>query len=366
MGVGSPRADLDRLVNDVYEAAIVPELWPKALAEMAGLADAAFASLLTFDGSVLRWTGTPEAIDLIDSFKTVEATIPNCRILAAIHKKPFGFITDADLFTDDEIERDPFYTEFLRPRGYGWMVGNVFDAPTGELIAISAERRFDRGPVERRYVTALDRMRPHYARAAMLAARLGLERAAAMTKVLDLLRLPAAVLQESGALFAANESFCQLIPSIFEDRRARLAAKDERADALVAAALASRKVGARSVQSIPLQATTDGAPMVVHLLPVCGVARDIFARGVTIVVVTPISRRDAPQASVLQSLFDLTPGEARVAKGLAEALSPDVIALHLGLSRETVRTRVKSTLSKTGLHRQSELANLLAGLPGAG
>jgi hypothetical protein len=62
MGVGSPSADLDRLVDGVYEAAIVSELWPKALAEMAGLADAAFASLLTFDGSVLRWTGTPEAM----------------------------------------------------------------------------------------------------------------------------------------------------------------------------------------------------------------------------------------------------------------------------------------------------------------
>jgi DNA-binding CsgD family transcriptional regulator len=275
-------------------------------------------------------------------------------------------MTDADLFTDEEIDRDPFYTDFLRPRGYGWMVGNVFDAPTGELIAISAERKFARGPVEPRYVAALDRLRPHYARAAMLAARLGLERAAAMTKVLDLLRLPAAVLRENGALFAANESFGRLIPSIFEDRRARLVAKDERADALVAAALASRKGGPRPVQSIPLRTANHGAPMVVHLLPVCGSARDIFARGVAIVVVTPVSRRDAPQASVLQGLFDLTPGEARVAKGLAEALSPDAIALHLGLSRETVRTRVKSILSKTGLHRQSELANLLAGLPGPG
>ncbi len=184
----------------------MPELWPKALAEMAKLVDGAFASLVTFDGSVLRWTGTPEAIELIDSFKTVEATIPNRRILSAIQKKPPGFITDADLLTDEQIESDPFYTEFLRPRGYGWMVGNVFDAPTGELICLSAERRLDRGPVEPRYVAALDRLRPHYARAAMLAARLGLERAAAMTKMLDLLRLPAAVLQQSGAVFAANES----------------------------------------------------------------------------------------------------------------------------------------------------------------
>ena len=53
-------------------------------------------------------------------------------------------------------------------------------------------------------------------------------------EMLDLLRFPAAVLQENGALFAANESFGRPISSIFEDRRARLVAKDEKADALVA------------------------------------------------------------------------------------------------------------------------------------
>ena len=229
MGGSARGADLDGLIDRIYEAALLPVAWPKALADLADLADAAFASLVTFDGSVLRWTGTPEAIALIDNYKSVETITPNSRIAAFPRKDHSGFFTDFDLLSPDEIEKDPFYTDFLRPRGYGWVVATHAKIPTGETLFISAERRFERGPVEAEYVRLLDGLRPHYARAAMFAARLELERAAAMAKILDLLRLPAAVLRANGSLFAANDSFSQLVPTVFQDRRARLSAKDPRA-----------------------------------------------------------------------------------------------------------------------------------------
>jgi DNA-binding CsgD family transcriptional regulator len=361
MGGRARGADLNGLIDRIYEAALLPDAWPKALADLTELADAAFASIFTFDGSVLRWTGTPEAIALIDSYKSVETITPNSRIPRAL-RIDMGFFTDFDLLSRAEIEADPFYTEFLRPRGYGWAVGTYANLPSGESLIISAERRFERGPVETEYVRLLDGLRPHYARAAMLAARLELERAAAMTRILDLLRLPAAVLKANGSLFAANDSFSELAPAVFQDRRTRLTAKDQRADSMLETALAWRSGDHRGVRSFPVPSSDERPAMVVHLVPVCGEARDIFSRGVNVLVVTPIDRRKAPQASVLQGLFDLTPSEARVAKGVAEAHSVDAIALSLGLSRETVRTRLKSILAKTGLHRQSELANLLAGM----
>jgi hypothetical protein len=50
MGVGSGSTDFDGLVDGAYEAAIIPDQWPRALADMAKLVDGAFASLVTFDG----------------------------------------------------------------------------------------------------------------------------------------------------------------------------------------------------------------------------------------------------------------------------------------------------------------------------
>jgi DNA-binding CsgD family transcriptional regulator len=354
-------ASLESLIEQIYESAVVPDAWPKALAALADLADAAFASLVTFDKRVLRWTGTPDAIALIDSYKSVEAILPNPRLAAMVRNDHAGFVTDFELLSRNDIEKSRFYTDFLRPRGYGWVVGIQIKISTGQHLIMSAERKFERGPVEAKYVRLLDGLRPHYARAAMLATSLELARAAAMAKVLDILRLPAAVLQASGSLSAANEPFFRLVPSVFQDRRRRLSAKDERLDLLLEAALARRRDEHRAVQSIPVPASSDQSPMVVHIIPVCGQARDIFAGVVYLLIVTPVYRRSAAQTSVIQGLFGLTPSEARVAKKVAEAHSVDAIAFDLGLTRETVRTRLKSILRKTGLHRQSELANLLAG-----
>jgi DNA-binding CsgD family transcriptional regulator len=65
---------------------------------------------------------------------------------------------------------------------------------------------------------------------------------------------------------------------------------------------------------------------------------------------------------VLQGLFDLTPVEARVARGIAERQTVAAMALAFGTSRATVRTQLRAVLAKTGLRRQAELANLLAGV----
>ena len=57
----------------------------------------------------------------------------------------------------------------------------------------------------------------------------------------------------------------------------------------------------------------------------------------------------------------------RVAKRVAPALTRgrtiQPIATEAGLTRNTVRSRVKAVLAKTGTSRQAEAAALLAGLP---
>jgi DNA-binding CsgD family transcriptional regulator len=106
--------------------------------------------------------------------------------------------------------------------------------------------------------------------------------------------------------------------------------------------------------------------MILHLLPVRGAANDIFSQATSLLVVTPVDRAVVPTAKVLQGLFDLTPAEARVARGIGEAQTVEALALSAGVSIETVRSQLKAVLSKTGLSRQQELINLLAGnmLPG--
>jgi DNA-binding CsgD family transcriptional regulator len=64
-------------------------------------------------------------------------------------------------------------------------------------------------------------------------------------------------------------------------------------------------------------------------------------------------------ARSLQSLFGLTPSEARVAQLLAEGKGLKHVATRLGLALSTVKTHVQRALAKTGTSRQAELTKII-------
>lgn len=355
--------DLERLIDSIYEAALVPEQWTGVLHAVTDLADGAFASLFVQSRGELRWIGTPEANALIADYVALGRPDFNSRIERAKRLSPVGFISDQDIFSFEEMNKDPFYTEFLRPRGYGWVADSHIVSPSGDMISISSERRFARGPFTRHDLAVLNQLGPHLARASLLSARLGFQRAKAMAEALQMLGLPGATLRESGRLSACNPLFEALMPAVFEDRLTRVTLTDENADALLAQALTadSRGMAAHVVASIPIPAVPGRVPFIVHVVPVFGVGRDIFSQAAFVVVVTPVDRGAVPTAEVVQGLFDLTPAEARTARAIAEGRTTAVIAAETGLSQETIRSQLKSVFAKTGLNSQSKLANLLSG-----
>ena len=364
MANSTEQSRLDR----IYEAAVVPEFWPEVIDDLVRLSEAALGSLFAISGGMSRWIGTPAAEKMISDFFALGNQYPNSRIPRGMALRPTGFFTDYDLFTKEEIARDPFYQEFLHPRGYGWVAATEFAVPSGDTLIFSLERQYSRGNFEPAFVDRLNSLRPHIGRAALLAARLDLQRARTMTQALEIVGLPAAVLRTGGAMYAANARFEKLIPEVVRDRSKRLTLVDASADSLFASALSGRE-NLRTpgqVQSVPVAARGSHPAMIFHLLPVCRAAHDIFARANAIVVVTVVDRHAVPGANVLQGLFDLTPAEARVARGIAERQTVAAMALAFGVSRETIRTQLREVLAKTGLRRQAELANLLAGaqLPG--
>ena len=78
-------------------------------------------------------------------------------------------------------------------------------------------------------------------------------------------------------------------------------------------------------------------------------------------ILTPVARPNAPPVELIQSLFDLTPAEAKVARGLASGETLEEIAAANNLSRNTIRSQLRGALEKTGSRRQAELVALLGG-----
>jgi DNA-binding CsgD family transcriptional regulator len=359
--------DEDNIADKVYEAAFVPELWPEVLDAISKRTESAFGTLFTYREGVTKFVGTEETVRVVSEFLALNQPKLNSRIDAGVALNSPGFITDHDMFTDEQMACDPFYVDFMYPRGYGWVAATYFPLPTGDTAFVSFERQRVRGPFERNFVAMLDNLRPHLGRSAVLSTRMGLKRAQAMTQALHAVGIPSAVLNSTGGIYVANDLFQKLIPAIVLDRRQRATLADVAADALLEDAIArQRKSGSEQSRSIPVAAEGDRPPYIFHLVPIRGAARDVFASGSSLLIATPIDKGTVPTAEVLQGLFDLTPAEARVARGIAEGKTIDALALASAVSRETVRTQLGAVLAKTGLNRQAELVALLSGaaLPG--
>ena len=348
----------DDLVDKIYEAALVPNLWPDILQRIGDLVNGSAGFLFGVRDGYVSAVSNPAFAPYLPIFMEEGWSQRDKTLGRAMALNHAGFVIDADLMTDQEIATDEVYHLF-RQYGIGYRAGTIVPISNGDSLALVLARHQEFGPVPRSVVTFLDGLRPHLARSALTANRLGFERARAQAEAMQAVGLPAAVLRAGGRLFAANALFEETMPPLFQDR-ARVALTDPVADAMLADAIAMLPF-AGAVKSLPIAAGEGRVPMVAHLVPVRGVANDIFSFATSLLVVIPVDKAAVPTADVLQGLFDLTPAEARVARGIAGALSIDEVAVAQSVSRETVRSQLKSVLTKTGLSRQTELVSLLAG-----
>ena len=114
------------------------------------------------------------------------------------------------------------------------------------------------------------------------------------------------------------------------------------------------------MRSFPLRDADDKAAMVAHIIPIRRSALEIFAGSYALLVLTPVAAPTAPPIELMRSLFDLTPSEARVARGLAAGETLEEIAANGGVAISTVRSQLRQVLEKTGCTRQAEVVSLLA------
>jgi DNA-binding CsgD family transcriptional regulator len=137
---------------------------------------------------------------------------------------------------------------------------------------------------------------------------------------------------------------------------------DKAANSLWQSALAGLSSTVADVRSFAVRSPQMRDVTVVHLLPTTGLARDIFNGAYGLMVFTPVHTDEGVDAKVIRALFDLTPSEARVARGIAQGRTVAEIARTSGLTLGTVRSQLKAVFAKTGSHRQTDVAVLLAGL----
>ena len=196
-----------------------------------------------------------------------------------------------------------------------------------------------------------------------VAARLHLARAQAASQALAALGLAAMVLDDTGKVLAANSLVENLVNLVHWRAGDKVTLRDRRADEMLAEALARIALNDNGgVRSFPVRDATTDTLMVGHVVPIKFSARDIFASSSAVFVLMPVTAPSAPPVELVMSLFDLTPAEARVARGLASGKTVDDLAGDNGVSANTVRVQVRGVLEKTGCQRQTDVVALLGGI----
>ncbi len=345
----------------IYEAAFVPDLWPAILKDLADMTESKGGLLLSTKHKALNWTASESVYDAFDEYLQ-GGWFRRCgRRVCLLEKAHSAFLTELDYWTEDELENNEIYQTFFYPRDLGWSAGTGLIMPTGDHIVVSVERNHERGPIEEPFIELLNSLRPHIARASMIAARMGLQTATTAKEAFSKLSVPVMLLGLDGVSVECSDDLAQMSDVIRWDAQGRFALKDGDANGLLQTALASLDKHS-AVQSFAVK-DNDGRPVhVAHIVPISGSAHDIFAKGYALLVFNPIDSKTRPSADLLRSLFDLTAAEASVARELGAGVSVEKIAEEGGVSINTVRTQIRKILEKTGCNRLPEVVSLISNI----
>jgi DNA-binding CsgD family transcriptional regulator len=352
-------------VENITASALLGEGWEEALHSFAYACGAHGAVLMRNNHSkMLAAITTEEVADTVSAFAAGRAP-PSSRYRRVVVGPKIGFRVDHDDYRQEQLDRDPFYQEFLRPVGFFWHANVALTFGRDEFVELSLKRRIKAGPYQREDAATLDTALPGLRAAGRLAARTLDCQALGISTLLRDRGDPLYRLDHKGRVLATEAiepaaSATHPVSVICGRLRARESGAQAAIDHAVAVAVA--RPGA--VALAPLD-RGGKCRRFLQVVPVPGRARDIFLSAAAIAILidveSPPPTRRLDAASLGQA-FGLTDREADVACLIAEGLSPADIATRLRMQPATARVHLRSIFEKTGTRRQPELVALLGHL----
>jgi DNA-binding CsgD family transcriptional regulator len=271
-------------------------------------------------------------------------------------------VTDQDLMTLDQIQRNQFYNECLIPIQMPWFAGIQFSAGPA-MWALCLQRTAEQGPFATDDKRVLATLSARLTEAATLSTAVGRIALSSATSALDGVRQPALAVDRDGRVLNANAVAHTILGDDVFVRNRFLGFRDKEAsrqlDAFVRRMRLVPDTSELPSESFVVQRQNQ-RPLIVSVLPVPGAARGPFLGARAILTLTSLEPKRGLDGQILMKAFGLTRAEARAALLVAEGSSPEQAANDLNISIETFRAQLKAVFAKTGTHRQNELAALLS------
>lgn len=364
------------VIEQVYAAALDENLWADALTRVADCLGAAGATLEIIDKSAATpafFRGARLPDDGIQDYLDHYAAI--CPRLRYINRQPGGHVThDRLLITEAEMDRDPFYAEFLRRDDFRYFIAGTLRNDDRYFSLITAQRTVGQGHVDTDDVAALTQMLPHVGQALDLHMRLRSRnrQQQSLQATLDQLADGVVLLDAAARVLFCNDAAAKLLSNRdgLDIRagellpRASWAARDlGRAIHRALKAHAGDPAEAGGDVLVPRADDRPSLILAIRPLPFAdGLTADLYAEArqpaVAVFIQDP-GRAAASAARILSGIFKLTPAETRLALALYRGQTLKRYAADNEISINTARSHLARAMRKTNTSRQAELIRLI-------
>jgi DNA-binding CsgD family transcriptional regulator len=362
------------LVGRIYEAALDPTRWSRALEELCGALNGAAFQLYTIDSAtrevVQQWdSGLPLRFN--EEYRAYYSKLSERNDLL-LRNPGLSVIYDRMFFDETEMDRSEMY-RWRAGFDFRYFIGGQLLRTDSTLSMAALQRSKRQGHATQSEIEAFAAVRPHLARALRIHDRL------------------AALEQDSSSAWAAIEGASFGIVVLTGDRRIwrcnreaeRIMAEGGEIDGQDGKLIAKRPIDNAALQrliasaietargcghdgggSMALAKRSGPRPYAVLVAPIAeGTATLTPAGPAVVVLLTDPDHAPETPARLLRRVYGLTRKEAQLALALAGGATLSDAAEGLRIAEGTARRHLAAIFARTGIHRQAELVRLILSLP---
>ncbi len=374
----------DEILDLVYETSVDPGVWPVLLERFSHAMGGHSAALRSYDvpsevGTVVASRLESAALDR--QFRTYANRNPLKSSLETLQRKAReeagvgyepGTMMDIEWLSKDAFVRTDYYRDVYQPLDIHSDISIGFDSHDMFWSGVDVYRAKSQGPFTDSDFKTCASLHPHMVRAWKLGRKLAEARSLNDSLADFAERSPHGlfILDRGGSVRHVNATG----QAILARRKGLLAiggllaGANPDATARLRRLIATAAAGeARAGGSMALPRPDGLRPLSVIVAPLRAEhAAPLLDGPAVMVCVTDLDTQVSLPEQRVRELFDLTPGEARVAITLFEGFEPKLCAEQLEISVWTVRRHLAQIFEKTHTGSQVELARLMMRTLGAG
>jgi len=370
--------DLDTfngLVSSIYDAAMDSALWPEFLQRFTRSLNAP-SGLLRVQDLRSKEVGIYITHGLDSEFQQQykEYYIHIDPLMSAIAELATGTIMQTATEMPKSFRKTEFYNDYAHPQGMAHAVGCSLEKNSSRVAIIGVHRPDRAGYYEQHELALLDLLTPHLQRAFQINRYLLQlsDKANAACNTLHRLFIGAILVDGLGRPVFINSKAETMVADGCGLRISRHGLQAPKwADTLALrklifeASQSSQKTGG----ALSISRPSSSKPLSILVIPInkengFDFGIDMSQVSAALFIGTAGQQLDF-SLEVLSSLYGLTQAEARLAGALTNGHSLEKIAEQFKVSKNTIRSQLKSCFQKTGVNRQTELVKLILCDPAA-